>query len=188
MRHGRSLANEAELIVSSLNQGSEHWGLAEGSQKQISDSVASSGLPKELTIVSSPFLRARETAQIVSKLLKMSPVRIEEGLRERFFGKWDGVRDDSYREVWVSDERNPDNRNGGVESPSDVLKRVLEVLERIEASDGPDAVLLVSHGDPLNILLAHAAGLGAENHRRIDGMKTAEIRPLCFEGASSLGK
>lgn len=185
MRHGRSLANEAGIIVSSLEEGSESWGLANGAEEQISTVIANSDLSGKIRIISSPFLRAKQTAEIVSRLLDTPSILVKEGLRERFFGQWDGTRDDFYQDVWAGDLGNPENRYGGVESPEDVLKRVLGVLNEIEKSEKSENILLVSHGDPLDILLAHADGLGPEEHRSIDCMKTAEIRPLRFQRASS---
>ena len=185
MRHGRSRANEAGLIVSDPNEGCEDWGLAEGAGAEIVSSVAASGLPQGIMVVSSPFLRTRETADIAARILRSPPVGTVPGFRERYFGDWDLGSDDRYPEVWAADSGNPDNTAGGVESPASVLARFLEAVDEIGRADGPADVLIVSHGDPLNILLAYVEGFGPEEHRRVAGMKTAEIRPLPLRGASS---
>ena len=72
----------------------------------------------------------------------------------------------------------PDNSRGGVESPSAVFRRLWRLIAEIESQGGNSTVLLVSHGDPLNILLTGTAGLGLERHRDIPPMETAEIREL----------
>ena len=187
MRHGRSLANEAGLIVSDPREGAAGWGLASDAAGEIALSVASSFLQRGIRIVSSPFLRAMETAELAAEILGSPPPLVDQGFRERFFGRRDGGPDRFYAEVWAADRGNPDNDDSGVESPSRVLARMLEALEALDGGKGGSEFLIVSHGDPLNILLAHAAGLGPERHKEIRGMATAEIRPLFPVNASSPG-
>jgi len=178
MRHGRSLANNAGIIISSLEDGSGGWGLAEGSLPDIRAALKGSGLSRDTVFFSSPFKRALETAWCAADYLSAEEVRIDKDLRERFFGDFEGTDDKNYHRVWQDDGKNPDNGNYGVESPRDVLYRLKNFIHRVDMFYSHRTICLVSHGDPLNILLTHTAGLGVEEHRNIVSMKTSELRPL----------
>ncbi len=178
MRHGRSLANYAGIIISGLEDGTGGWGLAEGSCEDIRFSLKGSGLSRDTVLFSSPFKRALETARCAADYLKVEEVGIDHNLRERFFGEFDGTDDKNYPRVWLDDGGNPENSRYRVESPREVLHRMINFIHRVDLLYSGRKICLVSHGDPLNILLTHAAGLGVENHRNIVSMKTSELRPL----------
>lgn len=178
LRHGRSLANEAGLIISDPRDGIGAWGLADGVADELEDRFKDSSLPRNLRIFSSPFDRALETAWAVARATGGQAPTIRDELRERWFGSWDRRSDGFYPEVWSFDAMDPDNSRGGVESPSAVFRRLWRLIAEIESQGGNSTVLLVSHGDPLNILLTGTAGLGLERHRDIPPMETAEIREL----------
>lgn len=59
MRHGESLANVADKIISLPENGLEGYGLSELGQKQAWDSAKASGLPATTIVVASDFLRTR---------------------------------------------------------------------------------------------------------------------------------
>jgi probable phosphoglycerate mutase len=178
MRHGRSLANEAGLIISEPSAGRDRWGLAADAGKAVLSAVAASALENSTIIYTSPFLRARETAEIAAAAAGTGKPAVTGRLRERYFGVYDGGSDGAYQEVWAQDAADPHNRAGGVESPQAVLDRLLALIQRTEAVHHSASILLVSHGDPLDILLAHFSGYPVSRHRDIRVMDTAEIRPL----------
>ncbi|HEY5714123.1 MAG TPA: hypothetical protein VIT68_02115 [Candidatus Gracilibacteria bacterium] len=65
MRHDRSKPNEQGIIISSLENGVlSQYGLAQSDGAAIEESVTTSGLSKNIIIVSSPFSRTMETAEI----------------------------------------------------------------------------------------------------------------------------
>lgn len=178
MRHGRSLANEAGLIISNITDGTAGWGLALNSDSDIRDSVKGSELSSDTVIFSSPFKRAYETALVAAEVLKCNPPLPAAPLRERFFGSLDKKSDSHYPDVWADDAANSDNNNLGVESPAEVLMRLSDFVMKTDSEFSGRTILLVSHGDPLNILLTHAAGLPLTGHMKIRAMKTAELRNL----------
>jgi len=178
MRHGRSLANNAGIIISCLEDGTGGWGLAEDSAQDIRVSLKGRGLSRDTVFFSSPFKRALETARCAADYLSAGEVSIDKALRERFFGDFEGTDDTNYNQVWLDDGRNPDNRNHSVESPREVLHRLTDFIRRVDVLYSGRNICVVSHGDPLNILLTHADGLGVEDHRNIVSMKTSELRPL----------
>ncbi|MBO0821370.1 MAG: histidine phosphatase family protein, partial [Nocardiopsaceae bacterium] len=70
MRHGQSKANVAKIIVSSLAaDASGDYGLTALGREQVLLAAKRSGLPPDTVICSSPFARARQTAEIVREHL-----------------------------------------------------------------------------------------------------------------------
>jgi glucosyl-3-phosphoglycerate phosphatase len=180
MRHGQSLANLEGIIVSDPTRGIGDYGLSEAGRSQVERSVeAATFLDESVRVLCSDFRRARETAEIVHRMLTSTqPLQIDPRLRERYFGRLDLGPDTAYSEVWRSDERNPDSEPFGAESANRVMARVTSLICECEENFSRSSILLVSHGDALQILQTAFAGESAARHRRISHLETAEIRLL----------
>jgi len=178
LRHGRSLANQAGLIISSPLSGISGWGLAEGACSEVVRSLKNRDLPRDTVFYSSPFKRALETAECAAESIGSETIIEAPELGERFFGIFDEGEDIHYSRVWELDSGNPDNGSFGVESPRSVFRRLSEFIYRIDLQYDEKTLVLVSHGDPLDILLTAAAGKDISRHRDIETMKTAELRLL----------
>jgi probable phosphoglycerate mutase len=130
-------------------------------------------------IVSSDFRRARETAEIAHELLgSTNSLLFDQRLRERNFGEWELTPDSAYSRVWAGDEINPDNDEKGVESPNQVMARVTALICEYEEKISGVKILLISHGDALQLLLTAFSKQDASEHRRQQHLETAEIRAL----------
>lgn len=176
MRHGQSKANVAGIIVSSLaRDAGGDYGLSDLGREQVLVAAKESGLPPDTVICASPFARARQTAEIVREHLGAPPVTVRDALRERYFGDWDGTATANYEKVWAGDQAG--RAGGGVEPAADVQDRVTALVAELDAADEGRAVLLVSHGDALQILQTGFAGTDANTHRAVPHLETAEIRP-----------
>ncbi|KAL6965172.1 hypothetical protein U1Q18_036225 [Sarracenia purpurea var. burkii] len=112
----------------------------------------------------SPFSRTSHTAKIVASVLNISfegpQCKVVEDLRERFFGSsFELSSHDKYLEIWALDEKDPFMKPEGGESVSDVVSRLTNALITIEQEFQGCTILVVSHGDPLQILqtVLHAA-------------------------------
>ncbi|CAI2168343.1 16639_t:CDS:2 [Funneliformis geosporum] len=145
-----------------------------------------------IKIYSSPFLRTVETANILLKeLLNNGPivdvmvhpeVIVHDDLRERDFGIFELRSDhESYSKVWAIDESitTPSNKNEykeiGVESCEQVRSRMCDVIREIEQqSELLKVVVLVSHGDSLQILQTAFENVEANLHRSLNHIGTAE--------------
>ena len=132
MRHGQSLANLANIIVSDPARGIYDYGLSEAGRAQVERSVESvSFLDADVRVLCSDFRRARESAEIVHRLLACTtPLQTDKRLRERHFGRLDMGPDTAYPEVWRSDEQNPDSQPHGAESANRVMARDWSWFER----------------------------------------------------------
>ncbi len=109
-------------------------------------------------VLSSPLVRARETAAI---LFPTTPAEIEPALVEMSFGDWEGFTLETLRGAPGSDAESReamglDFRAPNGESPRDVQQRLLPLLTRL-AEEGQDAVL-ISHKAVQRALYALASG------------------------------
>jgi probable phosphoglycerate mutase len=113
---------------------------------------------------SSDLCRARETAEIVARVLGLEGVLVDSGLRERCFGVFEGLTEgqcvERYPEHWAGYRSNHRRPPPGAEDPTAVALRVRQALDRIVASlDEPQApVLLVSHGGAIRSFLLAETG------------------------------
>jgi probable phosphoglycerate mutase len=123
-------------------------------------------------------------------------VTVAEALRERSFGDLEGDTVASYARVWEADEAdeageaNKADQEGaghplGVEPAAAVLDRVTALVADLERRHAGRDILLVSHGDTLQILEAGFLRLDPSRHRRLAPLATAEIRELRLAGEPS---
>jgi probable phosphoglycerate mutase len=187
MRHGQSQANIGRFICSSPNEGLGSCGLTPEGFRQVREAVSRyfSGV-RDIVVCSSDFMRARQTAETVAECVKVERIVLTPLLRERFFGEYDGGDDTLYAEVWKADSGNPENRAAGVESPAAVRNRALAAVRGCENDYSGKTILLVSHGDILQILFAAFLGLSPDRHREIVPIINAEIRGLVPSGSLCL--
>ena len=180
MRHGRSLANQLELIVSSPENGVESYGLDDKGREQVIDSVeATKAILDVSLIISSDFKRTQETAEITHDLLSLKEdIVFHKLLRERFFGDLELSSSENYQSVWDEDGLDATHTKFGVESAEAVMDRATSLIATLESYFTETSFLLVSHGDVSQILQAAFNKLPASEHRSVPHLNTAEIREL----------
>ena len=179
MRHGESVANHRGLIVSCPDNAVNGYGLTASGARQVTDSALATQLDRRTIIVSSDYLRARQTAELMHEITSAeTSVELDPGLRERNFGEWELRGQAAYQTVWKNDLENPNLSIGEVESVADVLDRARKVISRLNGLYQNKSILLVGHGDVLQILLAFHHRLDPRFHRSLTAIKNAEIRIL----------
>ena len=149
MRHGESLANLADKIVSSPEHGCTGYGLSPLGFEQARTQAERSGLGAETRVICSDFLRT---------------------------GRWEGSSAANYEPVWRRDQA--DEGGDEVESARQLTERLVAVLEELEAAHSGQCFLLVSHGDPLRFLQLWALARPTREHQSIRHFAPAEIRAL----------
>ena len=156
MRHGESIANQKDLIVSAPENGVTDYGLSAIGHLQLEQSIkANTLLTADSKIISSDFKRARESAEIAHSLLNCKDdVTLSENLRERFFGDFEMSSNIHYQTVWDNDAVNSGHRIDNVESADAVMERTSSLVLSLEKECSSKIFLLVSHGDALQILQA----------------------------------
>ena len=179
MRHGESKANAAGVIVSSIETDrSGDWGLSEAGRRQALEAARECGLGAGTVICSSDFSRARETAEIVRAELGADEVILAPALRERSFGEWEGTGVANYSRVWTADQADAGHPAGGVEPAAAVLDRATALVADLERQYRGRDILLLSHGDTLQILEAGFLRMDPSSHRQLPHLDTAQIREL----------
>ncbi len=102
-------------------------------------------------IVSSPLVRALETAQIISAQIGVGPIVVDADLMERDAGEWEGLTRAEIEEQWpryLSLGKWPP----GYEVHDQLLLRTRAALDRIHAEyEGAD-VLVLTHGGVIGTL------------------------------------
>jgi len=178
LRHGESEANQAGIILSDPDRGIAHFGLTQRGKDQVRLSLEPyfDRFSEPPVIVSSDFLRTQETAHLAKSILGSSRLNFSPLLRERKFGPLEGTSHDRYQEVWKKDQvKEP---YPGVESPEEVWHRLEIFLSQMEWVFQNKDILLVSHGDVLQILIHTLATGDPWDHRSLEPLKTAEIRAI----------
>jgi probable phosphoglycerate mutase len=180
IRHGQSVANLEGKIISQPENGLGGYGLSDAGKSQVSAAVRSDErLNENILIVSSDFKRARESAEIIHSLIDCKfPVEFDQRLRERNFGELELSTDSNYESVWREDHIDADNKLRAVESPNQVMARVTDLVSEYEDKLSGETLLLVSHGDALQILQTAFLKQDASKHRMQEHLNTAEIREL----------
>lgn len=177
MRHGHSQANQQGLIISCPERGINEFGLSESGERQLAQAVAEWGWPTPTKIVHSDFLRTTQTAARVASAFKLE-MAADKRLRERYFGEFDGQADEHYPDVWALDSRDAEHGHYQVEAVSSVAARMSAVIEALEQQDEGETILLVSHGDPLQILLTALANKPLTQHREQPALLPASITQI----------
>lgn len=178
MRHGHSRANEEGIIISNPSIGTIQYGLTEQGKKQVSSASGKFLETENIIIYCSDFLRGRETAEILQKSLKVQDINFTPLLRERYFGFYDGLDDNQYQLVWEKDKLNENNKHNSVESPRLVSNRVESLISDLENKHAKMNIILISHGDCLQILQTVFDNISPANHRSLNHLQVAEIRKM----------
>jgi broad specificity phosphatase PhoE len=179
MRHGQSKANIQNIIISHPQNGvHQDYALSDLGREQALESAKKSILTKNTIIYASDFSRARETAEIVRKELGAPKIHITEALRERHFGDWEKLDSANYHKVWEFDKIDADHNLHNVESVRSVLDRATALIATLERQYSGQDILLVSHGDTLQILQTGFQKLDPTGHRSLTHLETAEIRQM----------
>lgn len=178
IRHGYSKANEQGIIASNPEMGTVKYGLTNNGKNQVRATALTFTATDDVIIYSSDFLRTRETAEILKEVLQTEDVIYTPLLRERFFGFYDGLDDDQYEEVWKNDKNDENNKINSVETPRQVSNRAESLISDIEAKYSNKNILLVSHGDCLQILQTVFEGISPAKHRTLNHLNVSEIRKI----------
>jgi broad specificity phosphatase PhoE len=150
VRHGQTPLNEAGVL-----RGLADPALDETGRRQAERLGAALGSREPVAVVSSPLLRARQTAQPVAERAGLD-VTVDQSLLDRDYGPWTGVSEESVKEQWGSVDRAPD-----VEPRSAVRDRAVSGLTTIARRHLGSTVVAVSH-DAVNreVLATFDPGLG----------------------------
>ncbi|MEO7194139.1 MAG: bifunctional RNase H/acid phosphatase [Pseudonocardiaceae bacterium] len=180
LRHGQT-ENSVQLRYS----GRTDLPLTELGQRQAAAAAARlASVDGVAAVISSPLLRARQTATLVADALGM-PLTVHDGLIETDFGAWEGLtfaeasaRDPELHTRWLADTSvaPPDG-----ESMDAVHRRVRRVRDQLIAEHGAATLVVVSHVTPIKALLRMALDAGPSVlhrlHLDVASLSVAEFYP-----------
>ena len=158
IRHGDAENNQYTLCYAHPELARWRCSLTAQGRERIqtaSYTLLPSLLGRKPVIITSPFLRARESAEILQEATGAGALIVSEALRERFFGEFDlrsthGVG----ASVYELDKVDPYHTYYGVESVMQVLDRITRDIVSMDSLFEGQAIVWVSHLYPLQILRA----------------------------------
>ncbi|MEA1929868.1 MAG: class I tRNA ligase family protein [Patescibacteria group bacterium] len=189
MRHGEA-ENNTGRVLSSLPDNPHH--LTEKGKGQIADAIPRLKEVGVDLIISSDFVRTRETAELVAKGLGLNSDQIvyDERLREVNHGDFNGRPVEDYYSYYKDTPERFSKKLPNGEDFNDVKRRMGEALYDIETKYRDKKVLIISHESPSWLLIAASTGadlaqtIAMHDHegetRGVNFINNAEVRPLNF--------
>jgi probable phosphoglycerate mutase len=164
IRHGETLWNRATRIQGHTDIPLSPLGLAQA--QRLAEALVDEPL---VAVYSSDLARARQTAESVAHAHQLD-VRLDSGLRERAFGRFEGLSWDEIHQGYPEDaarwrRREPDFAVGGGESLTVFSARCIDAARRICAVHRGDSIALVAHGGVLDCLYRAATRVSLEAPR-----------------------
>eukprot|EP01006_Ploeotia_vitrea_P028409 TRINITY_DN61112_c0_g1_i2.p1 TRINITY_DN61112_c0_g1~~TRINITY_DN61112_c0_g1_i2.p1 ORF type:complete len:170 (-),score=62.58 TRINITY_DN61112_c0_g1_i2:463-972(-) len=160
--------------------------LAAGAAAKLAEEIGT----RQLVIVTSDFARAFETADVVRQKLRVPDKNfvVKTALRERNFGKWEGTTNANYERVWADDKVNADHQVKGVESVNAVVDRTTRLVVELDKQYSNTVIVLVAHGDVLQILNTAFERIDPRRHRSLPHMGNCAVVPYRLKQTESLAE
>ena len=167
VRHGEAESN-ARGVLSSRADNPHH--LTQKGKTEVLEAVKWLKDKKIDVIITSPFIRTRETAELIAKNIGIDPIQVlvEDQIREINVGVWEGTSFAEFQKKFAQADRFKTRFDGG-ESYCDIQKRMGDFLYRLEKKYTGKNILIVSHDSPLFLLTAAARGLDKEKAIELRG-------------------
>ncbi|MGH3905458.1 MAG: bifunctional RNase H/acid phosphatase [Pseudonocardiaceae bacterium] len=159
LRHGQT-----EYSAQRRYSGHKDLPLTELGEQQAAAAAARLSTADGVTaVISSPTLRARQTAKPVADALGV-PLSVSEGLIETDFGAWEGLtfaeareRDPDLHAQWLTDTSLAPPEGESMEA---VHRRVRRVRDQLISEHGDATLVVVTHVTPIKALLRMALDAG----------------------------
>ncbi len=181
MRHGESHSNEQGVLET---KGDPNNHLTEKGKQQVIESLSYIKTLGIDLIISSPFVRAQETAHIISSMLSI-PVVTEQKIHEFDMGDYSGRPASEYLEHYGHAYLRFDTRVTGGETHREMMHRVMKAICEFEETHQGKTILIVTHGGPARMMFAGSELLTEEEVLNDEKevittlyLGNAEVRPL----------
>ena len=180
LRHGQTAWNVERRLQGQLDVALDAVG--RNQVLQLADALAAEDL---VAIYSSDLQRAHDTALALARVTGL-PVTRDAALRERGFGRLEGLTYAEVEELWPDDalrwrQREPDFGPGGGEPLRTFYARSVAAVTRLSMPHAGQTIAVVTHGGVLDCLYRAASGieLGAP---RTWQLANATVNRLLFTG------
>ena len=181
MRHGETAWNAERRLQGHADIGLNELGRWQA--QRLAQALAGEDI---VALYSSDLLRALDTARALAGSIRL-PVQTDAALRERMFGRLEGL---TYGEIdtqfpeearrWR--EREPDFAPGGGETMNGFSARSVAVLTRLAGAHAGQAIAVFTHGGVLDCIYREAQGLALAASRSWH-LGNASINRLLFTGS-----
>ncbi|MGU3367743.1 histidine phosphatase family protein [Bacillus mycoides] len=142
VRHGQTDWNFQEII-----QGREDIPLNEVGKKQASQSAAALQAESWDIIISSPLIRAQETAKEIAGAIGLPSILLDERFMERNFGEASG------KPVAAVRESITEGNIKGMEQDEEIVERCFTALQEVAAAHGDKRIIIVAHSHAIKAIL-----------------------------------
>ncbi|WP_328295538.1 bifunctional RNase H/acid phosphatase [Kineococcus sp. NBC_00420] len=167
VRHGSTLLTEQRRVSGRYGEDPE---LSESGLAEVRSAAACRDVAGADVVVSSTMRRSQQTARAIADALGVDVVT-DPQWDETDFGEWDGLTAGEVVKRWPREfaawNDSPDAAPPGGESLLTVERRVLAARDALLRRWAGKRVVLVSHGDPLRVLLRSVLGVDGRMQRRI---------------------
>lgn len=190
MRHGETEANEEDLA-----RGWGKWPLTPAGKKQAetgANFLVGHGITR---IVASDLPRAKETAQIAAKILRV-PVEYARELRSLNVGEFTGKSKKQTRDSFIAYVKDPKLKIPGGETVAGFIKRAVKFVLKMVAKENDEMILFVLHSSDLGALwysfnrasLLHLADNEVVEPGGVAELKNGRIVPIFKPAPSGRGE
>ncbi|MFJ8530653.1 histidine phosphatase family protein [Bacillus sp. NPDC094106] len=142
VRHGQTDWNFQEII-----QGREDIPLNDVGKKQAGQSAAALQLEAWDVMISSPLIRAQETARVISEAVGIHSIFLDERFVERNFGEASG------KPVPTVRERIAEGNVEGMESDEEIVNRCFTALQDVAQMHAGKRIIIVAHSHAIKAIL-----------------------------------
>ncbi len=172
MRHGESESNiksNMHGVVSSREGNIDH--LTKKGQEQVKEAAKKLKDEKFDLVFVSPFMRTRDTLNILKENLKLKDEQIifDKRLGELDAGDFEGKPWDEFRTMFKNEEERFLKPIHGGESLLDVKKRIGDIFYEFEKKYKDKNILIISHGAPLWMLFSVLNGYDVDQSIEMTG-------------------
>jgi uncharacterized phosphatase len=143
IRHGETDWNKQGKL-----QGREDISLNGEGIKQIEETIKYLKKYKWDEIVTSPLLRARQSAEIIAKNIGINEIHEEKDLIERDYGEASGMTAEERKTAF------PDGKYEGIEEFEKLQQRIVGTIIKYREKYHGKNMLIISHGAAINSLLS----------------------------------
>lgn len=161
LRHGETKYQAEDLPIFYPFPENPPIGLTTKGKKMIKDAVLEIKKENDIDIIyASPFYRTTQSANIASDILRVKP-KYDKRLIDINFGIYHGK---PFNELWnkISERELFYKKPEKGETRRNVKKRVLSFFKEIDKKHKDKTILIISHADPIWLLVSHLKGLTEE--------------------------
>lgn len=184
VRHGQSESNARGHRISTDIE--KHDPLSELGREQVEKTAKDLAGRQIDVILTSPFMRARETAEIIAKQIGFKGQIVAlEGLRELNLGHWEGKTWEEYmsqfKNMLERFTKHPGFEVDGIENWEDARRRMAKCFYEIDAKYEGKNILVIGHGGPLSLLALASQGYSIKEiaqHYSDEWFANAEIKEI----------